>query len=103
MTDLMNGLLAAAGMASVTYLPRLLPFVLADKLRVDGRLRRFLDQLPYAVLAALTFPAILDSTGDLRTGAAGAAAALLLSLLRLPIIAVVLGGIAAAALAGWLL
>jgi len=103
MTGLAGGLIAVFGMALVTYLPRLLPFVFADKLQVAGRLRRFLDYLPYAVLSALTFPAILGSTGDFRSGAAGAAAALLLSLARLPIIAVVFGGIGAALLAGWLL
>lgn len=103
MTDLTAGLLAVFGMAAVTYIPRLLPLILAERFQVTGRLRRFFDYLPYAVLSALTFPAIFTSTSDLRTGTAGALAALLLSIARMPVILVVFGGIATAMLAGWLL
>jgi len=97
MTTWQHNLLIVLGMAAVTYIPRLIPFLVGGKLAVTGRLKAFFDYLPYAALAALTFPAVLDSTGgDYRSGAAGAAVAVLLSWLRLPILVVVFGGIAGA-------
>ena len=92
-----RNLFVVLGMAAVTYIPRMLPMVLSGRFQVKGRLKAFFDYLPYAALAALTFPAVFNSTGgDYRSGAAGALAAILLSLLRMPIIVVVFGGIAGA-------
>ena len=55
-------------MAGVTYLIRALPFVLVNK-KIENRfLNSFLYYIPYTVLAAMTFPAILygDQPHDLR-------------------------------------
>ncbi|MEO3947792.1 AzlD domain-containing protein [Gorillibacterium sp. CAU 1737] len=103
MNTMLSAGLAVLGMAVVTYIPRLLPLLFTERFQVTGRLRLFLDYLPYAVLSALVFPAIFTSTGDAWTGTAGALAAFLLSLAGLPIIVVVFGGIGAAMLTGWLL
>jgi branched-subunit amino acid transport protein len=43
------------GMFLVTYIPRLLPFY-ALRRQPTGRLKRFLDALPVAAMAALVFP-----------------------------------------------
>ena len=74
--------LGLAVMAGVTYLIRMLPLVLVRR-RIRNRfLLSFLAYIPYAVLAAMTFPAVLDSTGNRITALAGLAAALILAFLR---------------------
>ena len=50
------------GMALVTYLIRLLPLVLFTKKITNNFLRSFLYYVPYAVLGAMTVPAIFTST-----------------------------------------
>lgn len=57
-------------MAFVTYLIRMLPLVIFRKKITNRRLRSFLYYIPYAVLAAMTFPAIFTSTGSAVSGAA---------------------------------
>ena len=56
-------------MAGVTYLIRALPFVLVNK-KIENRfLNSFLYYIPYTVLAAMTFPAILTATaGGILSG-----------------------------------
>ena len=44
--------------------------------------------IPYAVLSAMTFPAIMYSTGDLLSAAVGTAVALISAALRLSLILV---------------
>ena len=57
-------------MAGVTYLIRMLPLTLLQKKIQNRRLRSFLFYVPYACLAAMTFPAILHATASLWSGAA---------------------------------
>ena len=58
-------------MAGVTYLIRMLPFVIFRKPVKSRFLRSFLYYIPYAVLGAMTIPAILYSTSNLWSAAAG--------------------------------
>ncbi|SDA20847.1 Branched-chain amino acid transport protein (AzlD) [Ruminococcus sp. YE71] len=75
-------------MAGVTYLIRMLPFTFFTK-KIESRfLRSFLYYVPYAVLSAMTFPAIFYATGNTVSSAVGTAAALILAFLDLPLIAV---------------
>ena len=46
--------------------------------------------MPYAVLSAMTIPAIFYSTGNMITAVAGTAAALILAYFNLPLIVVAL-------------
>ena len=55
-----------AVMAGVTYLIRAIPFVLCKGEVKNVFIRSFLTYVPYAVLGAMTFPAILFS--NQRTG-----------------------------------
>lgn len=60
-------------MAGVTYLIRALPFVLVNK-KIENRfLNSFLYYIPYTVLAAMTFPAILYGTNHMISAIAGLA------------------------------
>ena len=53
-----------AVMAGVTYLIRMLPLTVFQKKIKNRFIRSFLYYIPYAVLGAMTFPAILYSTGS---------------------------------------
>ena len=66
-------------MAVVTYLIRMLPLVLAKNEIRSPFVRSFLYYVPYACLAAMTFPAILKATSSVVSGAAGFAVALIAS------------------------
>lgn len=81
MTTLNYGriLSAIAVMALVTYLPRMLPLALFKRRITSPFLQSFLYYVPYAVLAAMTFPEVLYSTSSLISALAGLAVALLLA------------------------
>ncbi|EET58940.1 hypothetical protein BRYFOR_09046 [Marvinbryantia formatexigens DSM 14469] len=49
-------------MAGVTYLIRMLPMALVKKEITSPYIKSFLYYVPYACLAAMTFPAILSAT-----------------------------------------
>ncbi len=66
-------------MAGVTYLIRMLPLVLFRKPITNRFIKSFLYYIPYAVLGAMTFPAIFSSTGNTVTAIAGCVTALILS------------------------
>lgn len=83
-----------AGMALVTYVPRMLPLVGLQASALPPRLRRWLQNVPYAALGALIFPGILTvQKGHPVVGAAGGLAAVVLSLATRNIIVTVLGSI----------
>lgn len=63
-------------MAGVTYLIRMLPLVLSRKEITSRYIKSFLYYVPYACLAAMTFPAVLYSTASIYSGLAGLIAAL---------------------------
>ena len=65
-------------MFAVTYLVRVLPLVVFKKKITNRFVRSFLTYIPYAVLAAMTFPAILESTRSGLSAAAGLLIALIL-------------------------
>lgn len=65
-------------MAGVTYLIRMLPLVLFKKEITSPFIKSFLYYVPYACLAAMTFPAILTATSE---GIISGAAALIVALI----------------------
>ena len=66
-------------MAGMTYLIRMLPMVIFRKKIKSRFVQSFLFYVPYAVLSAMTFPAIFASTGTTMSAVLGTAAALLLA------------------------
>ncbi len=83
-------------MAGVTYLIRMLPLALF-RLRIRSRfLLSLLHYLPYAVLGAMTFPAIFSATGSLASAVVGCAAALVLSYHRYSLLLVAIVAAASA-------
>lgn len=75
-------------MALSTYLVRVIPFTLFRKKIKSEFFKSFLYYVPYAVLSAMTFPAIFSATGDTVSSLAGTAVALILAYFRLPLIVV---------------
>ena len=88
-------------MAGVTYLIRMLPLTLFRK-KIRSRIfRSFLYYVPYAVLSAMTIPAIFHATGSTVTSLVGTAVAVALAYMNMPLIVVALAASAAAYLVGF--
>ena len=66
-------------MAVVTYIIRALPLTLIRREIKSRFIKSFLHYVPYATLAAMTFPAILSATDYLVSSVVGFAIALLLA------------------------
>lgn len=99
----MSLVLYIAVMAGVTYLVRAIPFTLMRQQIHSRFLRSLFYYLPYAVLSAMTLPAIFYSTGNINTATVGTAVALVLAYFRCPLIVVALAAAAAALLTGLVL
>ena len=84
-----------AVMALVTYLIRMLPFVIFRKKITNVRVKSFLYYVPYAVLSAMTFPAIFASTGTYPSAIAGCVTAVLLAYFKRGLLTVAVGAAAA--------
>lgn len=87
-------------MAGVTYLIRMIPFSFFRKKIKSKFFKSFLYYIPYAVLSAMTIPAIFHSTGSIITAAAGTIIAVILAYMNLPLIVVALSATAAAYITG---
>ncbi|QSQ10350.1 hypothetical protein H0A61_02755 [Koleobacter methoxysyntrophicus] len=85
--------LVVIAMGIVTYLPRMLPMVLLQKVKLPPFINRFLGFVPFAVLGALIFPGILFSTGNIPSAIFGGIISIIIALLDVNLILVVLGGI----------
>ena len=75
-------------MAVTTYLIRALPLLFMKKPIQSRFLRSFLYYVPVACLTAMTFPAILDTTDHMISGAVGLVLAVLLALRKKSLITV---------------
>lgn len=83
-------ILYVLAMAGVTYLIRVLPMTLIRRKIKSQYLCSLLAYMPYAVLSAMTFPAIFYSTGNFYTALAGTVVALVASLCKRSLITVAL-------------
>lgn len=68
-------------MALTTYLIRMLPFTLFRKKLTSRFAKSFFAYIPYAVLAAMTFPAALYATGNVAAAAIGIFAAVIFAIM----------------------
>ncbi len=90
-------------MAAVTYLIRMLPFVVFRKPIRNRFVKSFLYYVPYAVLGAMTFPAILYSTSNLASAAVGLAVSVILAWFGRGLLTVAVSACVAVYLAEWLM
>ncbi len=90
----MPHLLLIAGMAAVTYIPRLLPFLLLTGRTLPPVCKRFLAFIPYTALGALIIPGVIGAVpGRPWVSLAGLATAMAIAWYRrgliLPVVAAV--------------
>ena len=90
-------------MAAVTYLIRMLPFVVFRKPIKNRFVRSFLYYVPYAVLGAMTFPAILYSTSNIASAAIGLAVSVILAWFGRGLLTVAVSACVAVYLAEWIM
>ena len=90
-------------MALTTYLVRMIPFVLFRKKLEKPAVKAFFDYIPYTVLSAMTFPAILYATGSFITAIFGFAVSLVLGFLEKSLLVVAIGTCLASLIAGLVL
>ena len=78
----------------------MIPFTFFRR-KINSRFfRSFLHYIPYAVLSAMTVPAIFYTTDNIWTAAAGTAVAVVLAFFEMPLIVVALAASGAAFLLG---
>lgn len=90
--------LAVALMFAVTYALRAVPLLLVRGELRNQRLRTFLEFTPYAVLTAMTVPAVIHATAHWWSGLAGLVAAVVLAWRGMSLMPVAVG----AAVVVWL-
>lgn len=82
------------GMALATYIPRMIPLVFLEGKELPPLVSGVLRNIPYAVLGALIFPAILFvQEGDFLFGVIGLITSFLIAFLGGSVMMVVLGTI----------
>ena len=82
------------GMGIVTYIPRMLPFVLIRGKELPPFVQGVLKNVPYATLGALIFPAIFFIQEELWFGVAGSITAFAIAFAGVNVIVVVIGTVA---------
>lgn len=90
-------------MAGSTYLIRAVPFALVQKKITNRFLRSFLYYIPYAVLTAMTFPAVLFAAGNVVAAAVGFTAAVLFALKGKSLTTVAIAACTAVFLTDWIM
>ncbi len=93
----MNIPLLILGMALVTYLPRLIPSLIINKVSFGKRFEKFIRLIPYTAMAALIVPGIFSADAERwYIGVIGGAVAIVLSCFKkLPSTVAVLGSVLA--------
>lgn len=60
-----NVILLIIGMMLVTYIPRLLPFIMVTGKKLPDNVNRFLEFVPYTALGALIIPGVFSATPEM--------------------------------------
>ncbi len=79
MNDVLYLFISVAVMALVTYLVRMIPLAAFRKKITSKFLMNFLYYVPYAVLTAMTIPAVFYSSNSIISAVAGFAVAVVLA------------------------
>ena len=91
------------GMAVVTYLPRLIPFIMFKGKELPPFLQAVLKNVPYAILGALIVPSVFYINDDVMFGVIGLATAFVVAYIGANVIFVVLSAIVALTIYSWIL
>ena len=94
MIDYTTFFIYLAVMAGVTYLIRMLPLVLCKE-KIENRfVKSFLHYIPYAVLSAMTIPAIFFCTASIISALLGLLCAVILAFMEKKLLPVAIGACA---------
>ncbi len=96
MSDFMRYLPYILVMAVVTYLIRMIPLSFFRKKITNRFVLSLLYYVPYAVLSAMTFPAILFGTSSILSAAVGLVAAVVMAFMERSLLTVALSSCGAA-------
>jgi branched-subunit amino acid transport protein len=96
MSDFMRYLPYILVMAVVTYLIRMIPLSFFRKKITNQFVLSLLYYVPYAVLSAMTFPAILFGTSSILSAAVGLVAAVVMAFMERSLLTVALSSCTAA-------
>lgn len=83
-------------MAGVTYLIRMIPLSLVRGKIKSNFIKSFLFYIPYAVLSAMTFPAVFSATGNYVSSAIATVVAVILAYFEKGLLTVALSSCAVA-------
>lgn len=84
------------GLAIVTFIPRVIPALLMDRMSFGPKTEKFLRLIPYTALAALIFPGVLSVDSSMPIiGIVGVLVAALLAWRKQPVMVCVPAAIAA--------
>lgn len=86
----MNFILLIFFLFLVTYIPRMLPAILMDKIKFSKKSTLFLQLIPYTAMTALVFPSVFTIDTNIWVGIVGVIVAVLASLKGFPVVVVVL-------------
>ncbi|MCG8482634.1 MAG: AzlD domain-containing protein [Clostridia bacterium] len=53
------------GMMLVTFIPRLVPFLMVSERQLPPKLQQFLEYIPYTALGALVIPGVFNAIPDM--------------------------------------
>lgn len=90
-------------MAGSTYLIRAVPFALVRRKITNRFVRSFLYYIPYAVLTAMTVPAVFFAAGNVTAAAVGFAVAVLFALKDKSLTTVAVAACAGVFLTDWIM
>ncbi len=82
MSDNLKMVLLVLTMAAVTYLIRVIPFAFFRKKIKSRYVNSVMHYMPFAVLAAMTFPYVFYSTGNFYTAFVGTGVAIIAALCK---------------------
>lgn len=82
MSDNLKMVLLVLTMAAVTYLIRVIPFAFFRKKIKSRYVNSVMHYMPFAVLAAMTFPYVFYSTGNFYTALVGTGIAIIAALCK---------------------
>lgn len=88
-------LMIILGMGIVTFLPRLLPVFLVEKIKLSKKMEKFLYLIPFTAMISLIFPKIIFVDSNRYIGVIGGVVAVFLSWKKFPIAVVIIGAIVA--------
>ncbi len=86
-------LIMMLGMLVVTFIPRLIPALFLDRMKMSPKFKKFLQLIPFTAMTCLVFPGVFSVDSNVFVGIIGIAVATILAYRKMPVIVCVLASI----------